>query len=278
MRAPLIALALAGLLAGCQHAPARSQAQAHDNLNAVAWMQRSAEYAASTTSLYQAATAMLPQAVADPAWDALVPSDRGARQADLPPAIILDLDETVLDNGRYQARRIRDRSGFADASWRAWVDERAAGAVPGAVAFLQAARRAGIAIYYVSNRDHDQTAATEAVLRRLDIPVGEGAILGKGMAIAGCQQASGSDKTCRRRWIGARHRVVMQFGDALGDFVQPVANTLQARQDALAPYQGWFGNRWWMLPNPSYGSWENALHGSRPAQQQRDAKLDQLIY
>lgn len=282
MRATLIALALAGALAGCQHAPARqpvpvAQAAAHDNLNAVAWMQRSAEYAATTTSLYQAATALLPQAVADPAWNALAPSDRGP-QALPAPAIILDLDETVLDNSAYQARLIRDRGEYADASWRAWVDERAARAIPGAVPFLQAADRAGVAIYYVSNRDQDQAAATAAALSRLGAPVRADGILGKGMAVEGCTQTSGSDKTCRRRWVGARHRVVMQFGDALGDFVQPSANTPDARRDALAPYQGWFGRRWWMLPNPSYGAWEGSLYGTSPAEQHRQRKLDQLTY
>ena len=189
-----------------------------------------------------------------------------------------DLDETVLDNSAYQARMIRDRTGFADPSWRAWVAERKAGAVPGAVPFLRAAERAGIAIYYVSNREHDQNAATEAVLQRLGAPVHAGSILGKGMAVPGCSQSGSSDKTCRRRWIGARHRVVMQFGDALGDFLEPAAKGMDARRAALAPYQGWLGTRWWMLPNPSYGAWEQALQGDAPAAAMRQRKLDQLSY
>ena len=282
MRASLIALALIAALAGCQHAPARQPAAAgavaaHDNLNAVAWMQRSAEYAATASTVFQAAAMQLPQAVADPDWNALVPGDRGP-QATLPPAIILDLDETVLDNSPYQARMIRDRQAFADASWRAWVEERGAGAIPGAVPFLQAAQRAGVAVFYVSNRDHDQNAATAAVLQRLGAPVAAGAILGKGMQVDGCSQASASDKTCRRRWVGARHRVVMQFGDALGDFLQPASSHPDARREALAPYQGWFGSRWWMLPNPSYGAWEGSLLGDAPASLQRQRKLDQLSY
>jgi acid phosphatase len=35
----------------------------------------------------------------------------------LPPALIVDIDETMLDNSPYQARLVRDGKSFDDASW-----------------------------------------------------------------------------------------------------------------------------------------------------------------
>ena len=71
----------------------------------------------------------------------------------------------------------------------------------------------------------------------------------------------------------------MQFGDQLGDFVQVLANTPEGRAQLLAQYQGWFGQRWWMLPNPSYGGWEPALFNNdyaQPRAARRGAKREAL--
>src|SRR3546814_12426805 len=74
----------------------------------------------------------------------------------------------------------------------------------------------------------------------------------------GCEQ-HGSEKKCRRRLAGREYRVLMQFGDQLGDFVEVADNTQAARAALLDEYGDWFGERWWMLPNPTYGGWEPAL-------------------
>ena len=83
-------------------------------------------------------------------------------------------------------------------------------------------------------------------------------MLGLGTIVEGCEQ-EGSEKSCRRQWVGRSHRVLMQFGDQVGDFVQILANTPAGRRDAVAPYMDWIGERWFVLPNPTYGSWEPAL-------------------
>jgi acid phosphatase len=74
---------------------------------------------------------------------------------------------------------------------------------------------------------------------------------------------------------GQQYWVLMQFGDQLGDFVQVVANTPAGRTQLLDQYHDWFGERWWMLPNPSYGSWEPALFNNNwelPRDARRAAK------
>jgi 5'-nucleotidase (lipoprotein e(P4) family) len=280
----LLAAALA--LPGCVSVaePPRAApvaATADDNLNAVAWMQGSAEYAAVAMQTWQAATGGLDAALADPAWDALVPADReGAPLAGLPPAVIVDVDETVLDNSPYQARLVRDGREFDDDSWDGWVAEAQALPVPGALEFARAAAARGVTMIYLSNRTQAQQQPTLANLRALGFPVAGGEVfLGKGTAVAGCTQAGSSDKSCRRRQVARQYRVLMQFGDQLGDFVAGPDNRPATRHALLDAHRGWFGERWWMLPNPSYGAWQPALFGDDwrlPRAARRRAMRDSL--
>lgn len=234
---------------------------ADDNLNAVLWMQASAEYAAATKTVYRAAADKLDAALKEKNWDALAPDERDnvAPTAGLKPAVIMDIDETVLDNSPYQARLIHDNREYSDPAWDLWVAEKKARAVPGAVDFARAASARGVTVFYLSNRAVHLNAATLANLKAVGMPVAGGDVfLGLGTVLPGCEQ-NGSEKNCRRRLVGRNYRVLMQFGDQLGDFVQVVANTPADRAHLVDAYGDWFGERWWMLPNPSYGGWEPAL-------------------
>ena len=252
---------------------------AHDNLNAVAWVQRSAEYAAVTTSLYRAAADHL-DGLLKSNEDALVPEERGNAAKGLAPAIIMDVDETVLDNSPYQARLVRNGKEFDDLTWDQWVAEKQAKAVPGVVEFAKAADAKGITVLYISNRAEHLQDATLANLKSVGLPVKHDEVfLGLGTFVKDCDQ-QGSEKLCRRKLAGQQYRVLMQFGDQLGDFVEIQANTPAARSDLLAKYAGWWGERWWMLPNPTYGSWEPALFNNdwkQPSDARRQAKRDALV-
>ena len=142
LRSAALVLALSAALAGCQtvaEAPAatpmpKPQASepavpAHDNLNATAWVQSSVEARMAHRQAWRSAERLLDAALADASWDALAPNDRVAPVAGLPPAIIVDVDETVLDNSPYQVRLIREDGRFDDATWNTWVDEARATAV-----------------------------------------------------------------------------------------------------------------------------------------------------
>ena len=239
--------------------PAETPAAANDNLNAVLWMQASAEYGAVCETIYRAAADQLDKALADKARDALVPEERSNAATGLPPAVIMDVDETVLDNSPYQARLIANGKEYDDVSWDAWVAEKKAQPLPGVVAFAQAAAARGITVLYLSNRDEHLQAATIANLKAVGLPVKDDSVfLGLGTFVKDCEQ-NGSEKNCRRRLAGQHYRVLMQFGDQLGDFVQVVSNTPKDRGQLAGKYRDWFGQRWWMLPNPSYGSWEPAV-------------------
>src|SRR5690606_26216338 len=112
---PASLLFAALLLGGCATTPHQSPAAAapaspplaHDNLHATIWMQTAAEYNAAVLGAFNLASAQLERALADPDWDALPPVERaGQPVAGLKPAVIVDADETMIDNSPFQARGI----------------------------------------------------------------------------------------------------------------------------------------------------------------------------
>ena len=289
----LLPVALLGLLlaSGCastQHRAATSplpQANpaavaANDNLNAVAWTQLAIERDLIYQQTYHAAQQRLLAALQDPSWDALPHDERHNDVRALKPAVIVDIDETVLDNSPYQARLVHDNLQFDEATWADWCREGTAKALPGAVAFTRFAADHGITVFYLSNRAHDLDQVSLQNLRSEGFPVAsdENVFLGLGSEIAGCQ-SRGSDKGCRRQHIARNYRVLMQFGDQIGDFLNVHPNTVVGRRDLMQPYLSWIGERWFVLPNPTYGSWEPALFGNDwklSVEQRRRAKRDAL--
>ncbi|TAL71359.1 MAG: acid phosphatase [Rhodanobacter sp.] len=281
-----LALVASWLLAGCAsvsapHATPSATTAADDNLDAVAWTQTAIEHDLIYVQTYRDAQARLLAALHDPHWDALTAADRVAPAAGLPPAVVLDIDETVLDNSPYQARMVRSGGTYDEASWAAWCKEEKARALPGALAFTQYAAAHGIAVIYLSNRPQDLDTVTRANLRKLGFPVsGADAFLGLGTAVPGCMQ-HGTDKGCRRQLVSRKYRVLMQFGDQLGDFVDIAHNTETGRRAAIADHLNWIGTRWFVLPNPTYGSWQPALFHNNwhqsPAQR-RVQIMDSLRY
>lgn len=252
---------------------------ANDNLNAVLWMQRAAEYRATCETVYHAAADRLDAALKDPQWDAIAPGERANPARGLPPAVVLDVDETVLDNSPYQARLVRSDDTYDEATWDAWVREEKAQALPGVLDFAKAATARGITLIYISNRADHLGPATLSNLRKAGLPVKDDSVfLGLGTFVEGCEQ-EGSEKLCRRQLAARNYRVLMQFGDQLGDFTQVIANSPDARDALEAQYRGWFGQRWWALPNPTYGSWEPAMFNnawSEPVERRRALKRDAL--
>jgi 5'-nucleotidase (lipoprotein e(P4) family) len=203
--------------------------------NDVRWFRNSAEYRALAIQTYRTATERLPEAthgVATGAW-----------------AVILDADETVLDNSEYQRRRASVDSGYTDATWAAWVRERRALAVPGAVDFTRYVRTSGGRIAIVTNRADSLCTATRENLTKVGVEAD----------VLLCMTGGESDKNPRFRRIqsgnavsGMRALTVVQWiGDNIQDF--PTL-TQQARDNA--PMLAEFGKKYFILPNPMYGSWE----------------------
>ena len=241
-------------LAGCQHTP-----PANDQLDAVLWTQTSIEHEMIYRQLFANATRQLDVALADPSWDALPFPPRNLQG--LPPAVVVDIDETLLDNVPLNARDIINNQVYSYERWNTWVDQAKAEALPGSVAFLQAAEQKGIKVYYLTNREHSQVAATVKNLRLRGFPVESGEQVLAASTPTGHCESAGYGKNCRRQWVASHARVLLMAGDSMGDFVQAEHNTLQAQRQAVAPYAGWLGQRWFLLPNPTYGNWYSAPYG-----------------
>jgi acid phosphatase len=291
------ALAALVLLAGCSTATPKAPAPAapvapvaaapvattpaDDNLNAVAWSQTAIEHDLIYLQTYRDAQSRLLAALADKQWDALPKDDRASPAKDLKPAVVLDIDETVLDNSPYQARLIKSGGEYNEADWAAWCKEQRARALPGVVAFTQFAAKHGIAVIYISNRAKDLDQDTLANLRKEGLPVsGPEAFLGLGTFVEDCDQV-GTEKGCRRQLISHKYRVLMQFGDQIGDFVTILASNAEGRQKAMAPYMDWIGTRWFTLPNPTYGAWDPALFNNdwtAPRGERRRQKIQSLRF
>lgn len=225
-------------------------------LNGTLWMQHGAGYVATTLQTYALAERALRRALEDSSHTAAL-EQAGREVADLPPAVILDVDETVLDNSPYNARRILAGAGYTPESFAAWTREAAAEPVPGALAFTRTADSLGVAVFYVTNRDHGWEEATARNLRRLGFPLDS---TSDHLLTEGEREGWGSDKTSRRAWVARDHRILIQLGDDLNDFVDARGSTAAYRR-ALEAHRDRFGESWFMLPNPTYGSWEGAVTG-----------------
>jgi acid phosphatase len=284
MRLRLAVVPLLLVLAGCatapQHAapvaqaaapapvapaapPAPAGPPADDNLNATLWAQRALEHDLVYRQTYAQAQEQLLKALKDKSWDALPKGERKAKAAGLPPAVIVDVDETVLDNSAYQARLIRDGKEFDEFEWDKWCREEKAKALPGALEFARFAAAHGVTMFYLTNRAQHLNGATLDNLKKTGFPVSakETVFYGLGTVVKDCE-ANGSNKGCRRELIGRSHRVLMMVGDQLSDFLDLDINTLDGRAAAAQPYLPWFGQRWFALPNATYGSWESAIIGN----------------
>ena len=223
-------------------APVMGTAASSDTIPAsVRWYRASAERRAIYLQTYRLATAALER--------------RAAGLAVGSWAVILDADETVLDNSPYQQDLARRRTTFDAATWNAWVMRGAAAALPGAPEFTRRAHELGGRVVIVTNRDEPQCDATRANLQRIAIAAD---------AVLCRTDQSNSFKDARFEAVAAGTPpsplpalgVVMWVGDNIQDFPRLRQDIRSASDSAFAQ----FGDRFIVLPNPMYGSWDrNAL-------------------
>ncbi len=227
----------------------------HSTTSATLWVQNAAEYEALGSLIYQTATSNLALAIEDSYWTASV--EQGEQYQSLPPAIILDVDETVLDNSPFQARMIEQNSSFNPEAWNEWVMEANAEAVPGALEFTRLAAEKGVQIFYVTNREAEVESGTRKNLKELGFPLDDekDVILSKNE-----RENWTSAKTERRAFLADRYRILMLFGDDLNDFVSAKNISEQERSKLVNEHRKKWGRSWYILPNPVYGSWEQALY------------------
>jgi acid phosphatase len=245
-----------------------------DLLNAELWMQRSVEYRANCLAIYALAKLRLDEALADPAWTAY---DQTGDYKNLPPAVILDLDETALDNSPYEAWLVVNHTGFDPKSWDRWVQSAGAKAIPGAVDFAAYAAGKGVKVFYVTNRNAEQKAATERNVAALGFP--SGGNVDTLLMKRGRPEWTGNAKGPRLAYVASQYRVLLLFGDQLGDFTDKYGGSVDDRDKVFAAVKAHFGHDWMVLANPVYGSFESAPYGHDfrlPGDDKRAKKLGVL--
>jgi 5'-nucleotidase (lipoprotein e(P4) family) len=250
----LTILVLAVSLAGAAPAVAQDP-PANDLLNAVLWMQRSVEFKASALTAFALARIRLDQALADPKWTAVIPKEEVGSAQPLPPAVIMDIDETLLDNSGYQAWMALKDTTFDPKTWNAYVNTVTSVAIPGAVEFAKYAADRGVKVFYVSNRTAAEEPATRKNLEKFGFPLDDKLDT---VLTAREQPDWGSAKGTRRAHVARSYRVLLNVGDNFGDFVDEYRGSEADRLKVLEEHKARWGREWIMLPNPAYGSFESA--------------------
>lgn len=252
MKKSVLSVLFIALFTACQTSN-QTVDYSNNTLYSTLWIQTAAEYEALTYQAYNTAESLLPVALEDSSWSASL--EQEDPYFDKPPAIILDLDETAIDNSFYEARGILDQTGYDAVTWNNWVREAEAEAIKGAVELTNDANDLGIAVFYITNRDAEVQPYTEQNLLELGFPVAEGSVMSNGG-----QPDWTSAKVNRRKWVAENFRILMLFGDDLNDFVPARGISINERKALAEQYSDHWGVKWFVLPNPNYGSWERALY------------------
>ena len=167
-------------------------------------------------------------------------------------AVVVDLDETVIDNTPYQAWLLSANTAYPE-GWSEWTARGAAPAIPGAVECLSYAAELGFDVYYVSNRRDSERVGTMLNLERLGLPqVQDDHVL---------LRTDESSKKKRRDTIMENCEIVLLVGDNLADFAEYFdKGSLEQRRALVNEHTEEFAQRFILMPNPMYGAWEGAVY------------------
>jgi 5'-nucleotidase (lipoprotein e(P4) family) len=269
----IIGAVLAALSVGT--AQAQQSPPAHDMLLANLWMQRAVEYKANTLTVYALARLRLEEALADRSWTAAPAEQKGDFQ-NLPPAVIVDVDETVLDNSKYEVWLMQADQSFSTKTWNQFCAAQISTAIPGAVEFTKYAESKGVKVFYVTNRGAETEKDTRANMEKLGFPMGGNVDT---FLMQGEKPEWVGAKSTRRAAITKDYRVVLNIGDNLGDFDDRYRSSEPDRIKAFEAGMPYWGKQWLMLSNPTYGSFDTSPFGhdfKKSRDEQRKAKWDVL--
>ena len=223
----------------------------------VLYAQSAAEYEASNIQTYVNAKSALDRALNDNSWTAALEQKENFKNK--PPAIILDIDETVLNNIPFQARSIINGQSYP-IGWLEWMLEESSDAVAGVSDFLEYAQSKSIKIFYVTNRIAVAEDATRNNIKKLGLPLDTD----RDVLLMKDENGWTSDKVSRRKLVAKDFRILLLIGDQLGDFLPLDETTLQldARKELADTYKHMWGSKWFMITNPMYGRWEASIYNN----------------
>lgn len=238
------------LLAACTSTPPTNPQQ--PVLYADLWMQTAAEYYAICHQTYAVAARLVAELSKEHAG------------SDKPLAVVMDLDETVIDNSAFQTRLYRDGETYSSQAWQSFVQRQSESTnvkeVPGAVSFINKMKTLGITVVFISNRNQSDTEPTLKTLAKLGIDTTGLDDLSTGRLLL---RTDTSSKIERRRTTEERFHVIAYFGDNLSDFAgefeDTVAKTAEGRREEAERVRARWGAEWFVLPNPTYGDYLGVL-------------------
>ncbi|WP_207493252.1 5'-nucleotidase, lipoprotein e(P4) family [Aridibaculum aurantiacum] len=168
-----------------------------------------------------------------------------------PTAIVTDVDETILDNSPYAVHQTLRGTDHTPQEWEAWTAMAQCDTIPGSLSFLQYAASKGIEIFYLTNREESEKEGTLKNLRQFNFPnADEEHLLLK----------RATSKEARRNKVLQTHDILLLMGDNLSDFASLFDKRQPAERNGNTDKVSYeFGNRFIVLPNTTYGDWENAI-------------------
>jgi 5'-nucleotidase (lipoprotein e(P4) family) len=188
-----------------------------------------------------------------------------------PKAVIMDIDETVLDNSPVEAYQVIHNVPFSDSVWNKWVNMSSAEPLPGALEFIKFAESKGVEVFYVTNRT--SPGAFNATIKNLleqGVPFADSVHL--------ILKTNESSKKLRREAIAEIYDILLFIGDNLADF----DDAFDVRGEDLGigevkSRSNEFGNKFIILPNPMYGPWINAAVKSIKDNSSRERIMKSLV-
>jgi len=223
----------------------------------VLWFQKSAEMKALYYQGYNVAERSLAEIIKN-------------RSRSKPAAVVMDIDETVLDNSPSEVYLIEHNVPFSDETWKKWVDKASAEACPGALDFVKFAESQKVEVFYVTNRElPDELQPTLDNLKNTGFPFADSIHL--------VLKSNISSKETRRKTLSDKYDIVMLIGDNLADFDA----VFDKRGEDLGfgtvdQTKEKFGTEFIILPNPMYGPWINAAIKDQPGETAREKILNAL--
>ncbi len=171
-------------------------------------------------------------------------------------AVVVDIDETVLDNSPFEAKSILENTDYPT-YWNEWCEKASAKPIAGSLEFLNYAKSQGVEVFYITNRKDHLMNCTLENLQKYNFPFADTTHL--------LMRTKDSNKEPRREKVESNHEIVLLIGDNLGDFLHDFdGRSSNYRYNLTDSLQYEFGNRFIMLPNPMYGTWMNVLVENNP--------------
>jgi len=215
---------------------------------AVAWFQNSAEMTALYYQGFNIAQLRLDEAVA-------------SNQAAKPLAVVVDIDETMLDNSPFETAVINSTDNLS--GWYGWTHEARAKALPGALEFANYTKSKNVEVFYITNRDDNEHAVTVQNLVNEKFPF---AVADHVLTKSDLSYSSGntSSKVGRRAKVSETHEIILLIGDNLNDFDGVFEDrSINNGKASVVENRAQFGKKFIVLPNPMYGAWEKPLYDYR---------------